>query len=119
MSDPFAQHFGPLVEAYTAAHGPVSVTPTAVRSSIGVIGQPTVRVPAFVHHRRRLVRDTHGREVISEATIRCHLGYEADFQPGYDLTLPSSPRASVVISVIAHDDAGAFGAPSHLEVLCS
>ena len=77
-------------------------------------------VPAWIEEKRRLVRNTLGDQVVSEATIRVGLEDAALFTPGSLVTLHTEVsngplRSSRVISEAFHTDGG-MGAWQHVEV---
>ena len=86
----------------------------------GDVFAATVTVPAWIEEKRRLVRNTLGDQVVSEATIRTAVAHADLFSPGSLVTLHTelsnvALRSSRVISEAFHTDGGA-GAWQHLEV---
>ena len=70
-------------------------------------------VPCFRDETRRLVRDEHGVEVVSEATVLAPLTVADQFPPGSRVHMPG--RIATVISC-ARWDGEALDLPSHTEV---
>ena len=74
-------------------------------------GEQTV-VRALVEHKRRLVRDAQGSEVISETTLRMQLTETCPANSR--VTLPDGTTTTVLTS--APIDGGTLPVPSHLQV---
>lgn len=79
-------------------------------------GEVSEPVRCLVDATRRLVRDTHGEEVVSEATIFMPFGTAELFPPGSRVHLED--RIAVVIARKRRDGA-ALDLPSHAEVTVS
>lgn len=69
-------------------------------------------IRALVEHKRRLVRDAEGAEVISETTLRMQLTETCP--AGSRVTLPDGRQSTVLTS--APIDGGTLPVPSHLQV---
>lgn len=74
-------------------------------------GEPA-EVRSLVEHKRKLVRDAEGAEVISETTLRMQLWETCP--TGSRVTLPGGAVSFVITS--APIDGGRLPVPSHLEV---
>lgn len=74
-----------------------------------------VDVVCFVDDQRRLVRDTHGAEIVSESTVLdVDTAHAATWAPGSLVTLPSGREATVITCAVR--TSGDLDLPDHLEV---
>ncbi|MFJ2029430.1 hypothetical protein [Streptosporangium sp. NPDC087985] len=90
----------------------VTVEPFIGEGPFGPTFGAEVVVRCLVEHKRRLVRDSSGSEVISETTLRMQLTETCP--AGSRVTLPDG-RPSTVLSS-APIDGGRLPVPSHLQV---
>lgn len=74
-----------------------------------------VSVPAVVDQKRRLVRDRHGAEVVSETTV--FLARTVACPVGSRITI-SEDHLTTVLAVAVRDAAGNPEVPEHIEAAC-
>lgn len=96
----------------------VHTVTVATLTGSGGMGQTfadPVDVVCFVDDQRRLVRDTHGAEIVSESTVLdVDLAHAPTWVPGSLVTLPSGRQATVITAAVR--TSGDLDLPDHIEV---
>lgn len=97
-----------------------TITPHAGAGASGPRYGTPFPIKCFITHKRRLVRNSQGDEVVSEATVRCPLSYAAQIPPESLIALHTERATPTVrdaeIITIAENSDGGLGAWQHLRL---
>lgn len=75
-----------------------------------VFGAQVDDIPCFVEHKRRLVRDAKGAQVVAESTVYCDL--RDDVTPESEVDFGGQTRSVLAVARHDYDDQ----TPNHLEI---